>query len=276
MRVLSIIIASFLFVGCSNKALFIENDLNNQEIKSALMMYKRAKNDKGIQKYAPEELYKATKIANALVNKKDTNIATYYAKLLKKQVRIAELTKREYELTNQVNQIIIKRNEAIEDAKHQDDGDNDEVDDTEVNNTQDTTLDASSSFNGIGLEELKASFSADNADSGDFVIGGKYFDNDDLVLNHKLKGLINYLAQFLKSNPDKKLLLQSYTDGIGSKAYSIDMALRRAKRFKDELIAKGVKEDRVKIDPKGAVDFIGSNDTEEGREKNNRIVIIIK
>ena len=265
MKFLSIILAGFLFIGCSEKSINIsELKFDNTEIKAALMMYKRAKNDEGVQKYAPEELYKATKIAKALINQKDGELATYYARLLEKQVKIAELTKREYELTNKVNDIVIKRNEAIEDAKHQDDVGDSVMDE---NLTEDST---SSSEDIAGVEELKASFSGDG---GDFVVGGKYFDNDDLILNRKLRGLISYIAEYLKSHPEKKAILISYTDGIGSKAYSIDMAIRRADRFKDELVSKGIDESRVEVKPKGAVDFIGSNDTEEGRELNNRLVI---
>ena len=268
MKILSIVLVGFLFIGCSNKIINVDElKFDNTEVKTALLMYKRVKNDKGVQKYAPEELFKATKIAKALVNQKDSKMATYYARLLEKQVKIAELTKKEYELTNKVNEIIIKRNEAIEDAKHQDDvGDSDVDHDTEQ--LEDNTTNINEDI--AGVEELKASFSGDG---GDFVVGGKYFDNDDLILNRKLRGLISYIAGYLKSHPEKKVILLSYTDGIGSKAYSIDMAIRRADRFKDELISKGVDENRVEVKPKGAVDFIGSNDTQEGRDLNNRIVI---
>ena len=46
--------------------------------------------------------------------------------------------------------------------------------------------------------------------------------------------------------------------------------------LKEKLVDRGIDESRIKIDAKGAVGFIGSNDTKEGREKNNRIVIKIK
>ncbi len=263
MRLFSLIIASFLFVGCSDKLDSVATpQVNNSEVSSALSMYKKAKVDKGIQKYAPQELYKASKIAKVLSMERDGVKAEYLAKLLKKQVKIAQLTKREYELTNEVNKIIIRRNEAIEDAKHQED-----VDDENVIVDDDSVGDVDSD-----LAELKSSFSGDE---GDFVIGGKYFDSDDLVLNSKLKSLIAYIANDLRNNPGKSVTLISYTDGIGSPAYSVDMALRRANRVKEELVDRGVEDDRIKVIPKGAVDFIGSNDSDEGREKNNRIVIKI-
>ncbi len=260
MKLFSLVLVGFLFVGCSGKNASVATpQVKNSEVISAIKMYKKAKVDKGVQKYASEELYKASKIANALSSESDGVKAGYYAKLLKKQVRIAELTKKEYELTNQVNEIITRRNEAIEDAKHQDvDDGNTEVDDTVSVDTD--------------LEEIKQSFGGSD---GGFVIGGKYFDNDDLVLNSKLKGLISYIANDLRNNSQKNVTLTSYTDGIGSAAYSVDMALRRANRVKEELVDRGVDEDRIKVVPKGAVDFIGSNDTDEGRAKNNRIVIKI-
>ena len=262
MKLFSLVLAGFLFAGCSGKFDSVATpQVNSSEVKSAINMYKRAKVDKGVQKYAPKELYKASKIANALSSEHDASKARSLAKLLKKQVRIAELTKREYELTDEVNRIIIRRNEAIEDAKHQEDVDDEDVavDDSDVGIDSD-------------IAELKSSF---GGDEGDFVIGGKYFDSDDLVLNSKLKSLISYIANDLRNNPGKSVTLTSYTDGIGSAAYSVDMALRRANRVKEELVDRGVDEDRIKVVPKGAVDFIGSNDSDDGREKNNRIVIKI-
>ncbi len=260
MKLFSLVLTGLLFVGCSSKNASVAiPQVKNDEVISAMNMYKRAKMDKGVQKYASEDLYKATKIANALSSESDGVKAGYLAKLLKKQVKIAQLTKKEYELTKQVNKIITRRNEAIEDAKHQD------VDDGNV--AVDDVVEVDSD-----LSELKSSFSGDE---GDFVIGGKYFDNDDLVLNSKLKGLISYVANDLRNNSEKSVTLTSYTDGIGSAAYSVDMALRRANRVKEELVDRGVDENRIKIVPKGAVDFIGSNDSDEGRAKNNRIVIKI-
>ena len=262
MKLFSLVIASFLFIGCSGKnASLATPQVKNSEVVNAIKMYNKAKLDKGVKKYASKELYKASKIANVLVSESDGVKAGYYAKLLQKQVRIAELVKKEFELTNEVNNIIIRRNEAIEDAKHQED-----VDDESVEVDDSISEDA-------GLEELKHSFGG--SDDG-FVIGGKYFDSDDLVLNSKLKGLISYIANDLRNNGEKIVTLTSYTDGIGSAAYSVDMALRRANRIKEELVDRGIDENRVKVIPKGAVDFIGSNDSDEGREKNNRIVIKVK
>ncbi len=266
MRFLFILIVGFMFVGCSSKNVSVSTPMvDNAEVRSAMLSYKRAKSDKAVQKYASEELYKATKIAKVLSNMDNSEMAKYYAKLLKKQVKIAELTKKEYELTNEVNDIVVKRNEAIADAKHQQDTNADESD-VEDDSSGEATL-------VTGVDELKQSFGGDN---NTFTINGKYFDNDDLILNSKLKGLISYLANYLTKNSSKKLVLNSYTDGIGSTAYSIDMALRRANRLKEELVDKGIDENRIDVEPKGAVDFVGSNDDEKGRNQNNRIVAILE
>ena len=262
MKALLLAVSVVFFVGCSSKSVSVSTPgTTNHEVKSAILMYKNAKKSKSINKYASEELYKASKIAHVLVKTSDEKLADYYATLLKKQVRIAELTAREYELANEVNKIVIKRNEAIEDAKHQDDVDAVE-DDTDTQEAPE-----------VDTSEVDASFALG---AGEYIVKGRYFDSDELVLNSKFKALISHLANELRENPTKTLQIDSFTDGIGSKAYSIDIALRRAQKIKDELVARGVDEDRIKINPKGAVDFVGSNDTDEGREKNNRIIIKIK
>ena len=264
MKALLLAVSIVFFAGCSSKSISVSTPSNaNHDVKSAILMYKNAKKSKIVNKYASEELYKASKIAHVLANTTDEKLAGYYATLLKKQVRIAQLTAREYELTNEVNKIVIKRNEAIEDAKHQDDVE--EASDDDMDTQEAPEVDTS---------EIDASFS--NGSDGSYIVRGKYFDSDELVLNSKFKALIAHLANELRKNPTKTLQMDSFTDGIGSKAYSIDIALRRAQKIKDELVARGVDEDRIKINPKGAVDFVGSNDTDEGREKNNRIIIKIK
>jgi OOP family OmpA-OmpF porin len=154
------------------------------------------------------------------------------------------------------------RNQAIEDAKHQDDVDSDEEEAV------------------LPVEEpnsIKDKFDyQNNGDEETFTINGRYFDNDEVIFNRDLKAFITYLVSYLHSHPTKIVVLTSFTDGVGSEAYSVDMALRRANRIKEELVDLDIDEDRVKVDAKGAVNFLASNDSEDGRRKNNRIIVKIK
>ena len=264
-RVLLSIICSLVLIGCSGKELGVDSSAvslkNSPFVMEALKEYIKAKRDPLLSNVASKELYKATKIARILSKEDDPRLAEHYAYLLKNQVKIARLTKKKLDTIEELNEIIEKRNQAIEDAKHQDD---------DVDNEQKI----------LPVEKpssIKDKFQYKNAgDYESFTINGKYFDNDEVVFNRELKAFISYLVSYLYSHPTKIVILSSYTDGVGSEAYSVDMALRRANRIKEELVDLDIDEDRVKVDAKGAVEFLASNDSEDGRKQNNRIIVKIK
>jgi outer membrane protein OmpA-like peptidoglycan-associated protein len=231
-------------------------------VRSALEEYISAVKDPSLKSVASEELYKASKIARVLSNETNPQLAKHYAYLLKNQVKIARLTKKKLDTIKELNEIITKRNQAIEDAKHQDEVDSDKE---EAN----LPVEKPSS--------IKDKFNYKNSGNKEtFTINGKYFDNDEVIFNRDLKAFISYLVSYLYSHPIKIVVLTSYTDGIGSEVYSMDIALRRANRIKEELVDLDIDENRVKVNAKGAVNFLASNDSEDGRRQNNRIVVEIK
>ena len=261
-RYVASLVAGFLLFGCSAKSgLDVTPASSNKVVKEAFTEYLKAKKDKSLTKVASEQMYKASKIARVLSNTTDKQLQDHYAYLLKNQVKIARLTKKRLELIDDLNQVITKRNQAIEDAKHQNDME-DEDDESIIVEDKDSVKDKF--------------FYAKGSDYEEFVVNGRYFDNDEVIFNRDLKSFIAYIVSYLQENPSKIVVLTSFTDGVGSDAYSIDMAVRRANRIKEELIDRDIDEDRVKVDAKGAVNFIASNDTEEGRRKNNRIIVKIK
>ena len=257
-----IVAASFVFFGCSSKNGVDIKPVSGQstEVRSAINEYIKAKKDPVLNRVASKELFKASKIAKVLSNTTNPKLANHYAYLLKNQVKIARLTKKKLDEIDELNEIITKRNQAIEDAKHQNDLD-DETDTLPIEDQ----------------DSIKDKFSYKNNGSYEtFTIGGRYFDNDEVVLNRDLKAFIAYLTNYLQNNPSKIVILTSFTDGVGSEAYSVDMAIRRANRIKEELVDHDIEEDRIKVDAKGAVNFVASNDSEDGRRKNNRIIVKIK
>jgi len=255
---------SLVFVGCSSKDVNVNTSVpsaSSPYVKSALNEYVAAVKDPALKEVASQELYKASKIAKVLSNESNPKLAEHYAHLLKNQVKIAKLTKKKLDTINELNQVITKRNQAIEDAKHQDD----------------VAMDEEAGYTLEDVNSVKDKFEfQDNGSYESFTISGRYFDNDEVILNRDLRSFISYLVSYLQENPTKIVVLSSFTDGVGSDAYSVDMALRRANRIKEELVDRDIDEDRIKVDAKGAVNFIASNDTEDGRRKNNRIIVKIK
>jgi len=83
---------------------------------------------------------------------------------------------------------------------------------------------------------------------------------------------IKKFAEFLKANPKYKVEIQGYTDSKGSANYNQKLSEKRAKAVYEALINEGVDKNRLTYKGYGEANPIASNDTEEGRAKNRRVV----
>lgn len=84
-----------------------------------------------------------------------------------------------------------------------------------------------------------------------------------------------YLDQLSKRiiETKEKVSLTGHTDNIGEEEVNIKLALRRAKMIRDVLIEKGVNRRQINTYSKGKSEPIATNDTEEGRRQNRRVVV---
>jgi len=103
----------------------------------------------------------------------------------------------------------------------------------------------------------------------------KFFPNDATIVDSWYP-LIDELADYLKENERKGVLLTGYADNQGTAAYCIGLSRQRATEIKKALQMRGVAEERIEIEAKGDADPIGNNDTMEGRVANNRVSIKIQ
>ncbi|WP_051904519.1 OmpA family protein [Hippea jasoniae] len=102
------------------------------------------------------------------------------------------------------------------------------------------------------------------------------FDFNQFFLKLKAKDALHVVAEILKQQPDKRVLIIGYTDNVGSDAYNLKLSLQRAQSVADYLIyVEGINKGRIKIEGKGKADPIANNNTEEGRAKNRRVEIKI-
>ncbi len=102
------------------------------------------------------------------------------------------------------------------------------------------------------------------------------FDFNQFFLKPEAKKALHVVAQILKEQPDKKILIVGYTDNIGSDAYNLRLSLQRAQSVADYLIyVEGIDKNRIKIEGKGKANPIADNSTEEGRAQNRRVEIKI-
>ncbi len=87
-------------------------------------------------------------------------------------------------------------------------------------------------------------------------------------------GELDKYAQLLQDDPSLKIKIAVHTDNLGSPNYKLKLSQARAKAIADYLLSKpGIRQDQVYWEGHGASEPIASNDTLEGRRKNNRVEI---
>jgi outer membrane protein OmpA-like peptidoglycan-associated protein len=73
------------------------------------------------------------------------------------------------------------------------------------------------------------------------------------------------------------VVIRGYTDSRGSKGYNKELAEQRADAVKKWMITEGgLKEEQISINPIGEASPTASNQTEEGRQENRRVEIVVK
>ena len=105
------------------------------------------------------------------------------------------------------------------------------------------------------------------------ILNINYLPGSFEVDPHNIKKL-KRLARLLNFIEDVRMEINGYTDNIGTTLANRKLSLRRAARVKEYLVSYGVDSARFKLFGQGETNFVASNNTSEGRNKNRRIEIV--
>lgn len=86
--------------------------------------------------------------------------------------------------------------------------------------------------------------------------------------------VIDRLAKVLSSAGISGAMIEGHTDSTGSEDYNQALSERRANTVKDALAKGGLSPSGVRAQGYGESDPIESNDAEEGRAQNRRVVVV--
>ncbi len=87
---------------------------------------------------------------------------------------------------------------------------------------------------------------------------------------------LDQVAAALKDQGDvKPMVVEGYTDSVGSDATNQKLSKDRAESVRAYLVSKGVTSERITSVGKGKANPVASNDTPEGRANNRRVEIIV-
>jgi outer membrane protein OmpA-like peptidoglycan-associated protein len=101
------------------------------------------------------------------------------------------------------------------------------------------------------------------------------FDFDKSELRPDATAVINRSAVLLNRSK-KPILVQGYTDNVGTLEYNQRLSEARAEAVGHALVARGVTMARVRVKGYAYNDPVASNDTAEGRALNRRTEILVR
>jgi outer membrane protein OmpA-like peptidoglycan-associated protein len=84
------------------------------------------------------------------------------------------------------------------------------------------------------------------------------------------------VADALKDQEDKKILIEGHTDSRGSEMMNMELSRRRAEAVSSLLISRGIPAERVTAVGVGPSRPVADNSTAEGRANNRRVEIVIQ
>ncbi|MDP3312115.1 OmpA family protein [Lutibacter sp.] len=118
-------------------------------------------------------------------------------------------------------------------------------------------------------------------DSIEHKLTARYLRPDFNSINWKndviLKEYSNYLQHYVRKNPGKSIILRGHSAKVGSTDTNLKIGLQNALLLKEYLIEQNVGTiDNIYIYTKGPFSPIVPNDTDENRNINTRIEIVIK
>lgn len=109
----------------------------------------------------------------------------------------------------------------------------------------------------------------------EIVLNNIFFDFNSADLRSESIIELKKVVQIMRENPKLVVEIQGYTDNVGTDEYNLKLSENRAQSVADYLIEQGIESDRLKVIGYGEAKPVASNATEEGRQKNRRVVFKI-
>lgn len=126
------------------------------------------------------------------------------------------------------------------------------------------------------LEARMAELNAKQTPRGVVItLGDVLFDVDRSALKPAGLRMVDQLVEVLKTDPQRTVLVEGFTDSTGADAYNQTLSTERADAVRVALLARGIASARVASRGYGKAFPVGPNDTAAGRQINRRVEIVL-
>ena len=122
------------------------------------------------------------------------------------------------------------------------------------------------------LQELQAK----KTDRGMVItLGDVLFDTNQAQLKSGGVRSIQKLADFFNEYPQRKVLIEGFTDSTGSDGRNQELSVRRVESVRTALLGMGIGADRISSRGYGESYPVAGNDTAAGRQLNRRVEMVV-
>jgi outer membrane protein OmpA-like peptidoglycan-associated protein len=126
------------------------------------------------------------------------------------------------------------------------------------------------------LEAQLKDLNAKKTDRGLVItLGDVLFDTNKADLKSGAQRSVERLVGFLKQYPQRKALIEGFTDNVGSESSNQTLSGRRAEAVRMALLSSGVAADRLAAKGYGESFPVAGNDSSGGRQANRRVEIVL-
>lgn len=126
------------------------------------------------------------------------------------------------------------------------------------------------------LEAQLADLAAKKTERGMVItLGDVLFGTDQSVLTPDGLRSAQKLADVLKQNPARTVLIEGFTDSTGASAYNQELSSRRAAAVRDALVQMGIASNRINVRGYGEAYPVAGNASAADRQLNRRVEIVL-
>jgi outer membrane protein OmpA-like peptidoglycan-associated protein len=107
------------------------------------------------------------------------------------------------------------------------------------------------------------------------TFGDLLFNTDQAVLTAQGMATAQRLAEVLRNNPERRVLVEGFTDSTGTAAHNLELSQRRAEAVRLALVQQGIERSRIETRGYGEAYPVASNATAGDRQLNRRVEIVL-
>ncbi|MEM1042250.1 MAG: OmpA family protein [Bacteroidota bacterium] len=253
----------------------------NPALADARQAYTDASNDPTIVSNAPVALQEAEEALRRAVSvweaKEGTDDVNHYAYLAHQRVRIAEEKAKQRAAEKEIENVRNERQAVVLEARAAEAAAAERRAAAERMRAEAARAEAEAAL--ARANELAAQVNELEAELTKrglvLTLGDVLFDTGQATLKPGAARTTAALVTFLNENPERNVMIEGFTDSVGSESMNLGLSQRRADAVRASLVEAGIAGTRIRTQGFGEAYPVADNASNAGRQQNRRVEIVI-